>query len=189
MDLIPTVRWYDNFTQYWIRTKFIYGLQAHSTGVAPIFRNHCHRGNFNVAKGNYALNGNTIGRNNVAVGYQALNTNNTGINNTAFGYQTLNANTSGFGNVTQGSYAMTKNTTAFRNIGIGNHALGDLTTGNTNVAFGDSAGVRLTTSSHNLDLANQGQSTDGIAANSGVIRIGAVGRRFPPTLPAFIAPV
>ena len=35
-DLIPAIRWYDNFAEICVGRKFIDGLQANSTGVAVV---------------------------------------------------------------------------------------------------------------------------------------------------------
>ncbi len=132
-------------------------------------------GSNNTASEVYALFSNTTGRNNTAVGTQASYSNTTGINNTAFGYQALVGNVTGSGNAAQGSYSLTHNTSGIRNIGIGNHALGNVTTGGYNIGIGYGAGQGLTIGSNNIEIATAGNATDGVAADSGVIRIGKEG--------------
>jgi trimeric autotransporter adhesin len=158
-------------------------------------------GNFNSASGSYALNdnatgsantasgysalgGNTTGTNNTASGYEALYTNTSGYKNTASGVQALNANTTGYWNTAAGVQALYSNTTGIYNTVSGGQALYSNTegnhntasglqalyfntTGSDNIADGYQAGFKLTTGSNNIDIGNTG-----VAADSGVIRIG-----------------
>jgi hypothetical protein len=145
----------------------------YNTAIGMAALNLNSSGDANTAVGPYALYANKEGSDNAAVGLQALYSNTDGINNTAIGYQALYANTSGYGNSSQGSYALLNNTTGNRNIAIGNHALGYVTTGGYNIGIGYEAGQSLKTGSNNIDIANPGETADGEAPNSGVIRIGA----------------
>jgi hypothetical protein len=58
------------------------------------------------------------------------------------------------------------------NTAVGYASLYKNTTGKYNTALGWEAGYNLTTGSNNIDISNPGASTDGTAADSGVIRIG-----------------
>jgi hypothetical protein len=153
---------------------------------------------YNTAFGYWALYGNTTGGSNTAVGYQALygqynsccntgdstGSNNTGIganalysyttgsNNTASGYQALFKNKTGADNTASGTDALYANTSGRFNTASGYDALRSNTTGEYNTGEGYKAGYNLTTGSNNIDIANPGESTDGVAADSGVIRIG-----------------
>jgi hypothetical protein len=126
------------------------GIDNAADGYEALYKNTT--GTFNTASGSGALYGNTTGDYNTGSGYQVLY-NSTGGSNTASGYQTLYANTSG------------SNNTAF-----GLHALASNTSGSSNVAEGWHAGYNLTTGSNNIDISNVG-----VAAESGVIRIGTPG--------------
>ena len=85
----------------------------------------------------------------------ALYLNTTGNNNTASGYQALYANRTGGGNAASGFNAL------YHNID-----------GHYNIADGYKAGFNLTTGSYNIDIGNEG-----LAAESGVIRIGTSGQQ------------
>jgi hypothetical protein len=158
-------------------------------------------GGNNTASGYYALNGNLSGSNNTASGYQSMASNLYGGYNTAAGYNSLYSNTSGSNNTAAGDAALYSNTTANNNTASGTNALHANKTGNSNSAFGfdaltrnvsgvnnaaigqnalyystgsrnigvgADAGYNLTSGSNNIDIGNQG-----IAGESGVIRIGA----------------
>jgi hypothetical protein len=134
-------------------------LNANSSGAA------------NTASGAAALFANTTGSNNTGSGYYALQANTTGIDNTASGYEALYTNKVGTENTAFGVNALYGNLASY-NTAVGYDSLHKNTSGKYNVAMGWEAGFALTTGSHNIDIANPGESTDGIAADSGVIRIG-----------------
>jgi Chaperone of endosialidase len=140
----------------------------------------------NTASGGIALELNTTGYENTAVGFAALQFNKTGFDNTASGYSALFSNTTGNYNSASGMNALFKNTTGTQNTasgyqalyanrtGGGNTAFGldalyHNTSGHYNIAEGYKAGFNLTTGSYNIDIGN---STTGVAGESGVIRIG-----------------
>ena len=143
--------------------------------------------NYNTASGYLALGNNTTGNNNTASGYQALGSNTTGSGNTASGLNALASN-NGSANTASGLNALYSNTTGNDNTAIGYEALSSDTGGNNtaigyqalanstighdNIAVGYVAGDNISTGSHNIDIGNQGSSSDGTAVNSGVIRIG-----------------
>ena len=141
----------------------------------------------NTAYGTLALYSNTTGSNNTVSGVGALYSNTTGASNTAYGALALFSNTTGFNDTASGLGALQNNTTGvsntaygvtalyFNTIGNSNTAYGDNalqnnTTGYNNVAVGFDAGTFLTTGNNNIDIGN-----NGVAADSGTIRIGAVG--------------
>jgi hypothetical protein len=130
-------------------------------------------GNSNTASGDSALGNNTIGGANTADGSAALLFNTTGSNNSALGYQALYKNKTGGQNTASGVNALYSNVGNY-NTATGYEALYHHTSGTYNIALGWQAGFALTTGSHNIDIANPGESTDGLAADSGVIRIGTL---------------
>jgi hypothetical protein len=123
---------------------------------------------------------------NVALGYEALFSNTSGIANTALGYKALFANSMGGYNTANGDLALYSNVTGSNNTATGYKALffnnsgsynvangpGALynTTGSNNIALGYLAGQNLTTGDNNIDIGN-----NGVAAESGTIRIGTPG--------------
>jgi hypothetical protein len=160
-------------------------------------------GSYNTATGFSSLYSNTTGSNNVATGFESLYFNSTGSGNTASGYQALYTNSTGTFNTASGTGALYANSTADYNTASGYgalyynnggsntasgyqalyanvsgndntangmHALASNTTGSSNVAVGWHAGYNLTTGSNNVDMSNVG-----VAAESGVIRIGTTG--------------
>jgi Chaperone of endosialidase len=127
-------------------------------------------GVFNTATGALALNGNTEGVENTANGAFALLENTTGFDNTATGVGALSSNTEGFFNTAAGVDALANNTTGTRNTAFGRLALYNNTSGSRNIALGNFAGFNLVTGDNNIDIAN-----DGVAAESGTIRIGTQG--------------
>ena len=172
-----------------------------ASGYDALFSNTT--GGYNTASGFMALYNNTYGLNNTASGYAALYSNTTGTHNTASGFEALYANTFGTFNTASGDSALTKDTTGYdntasgagalfsnttgsENTASGLDALANNTTGNDNTAFGDQAlyhttgsnniavgfvaGATLTTGSHNIDIGSEG-----VAAESNVIRIGTKG--------------
>jgi hypothetical protein len=126
-------------------------------------------GNSNTATGVQALTSNNIGGGNTANGFQALLSNTIGSGNTANGGQALFNNTDGDRNTAIGEQALVFNTTGSENTAIGPFALTNITTGSSNIALGFSAGVNLT-GDDNIDIGNEG-----VAAESGTIRIGTAG--------------
>ena len=142
----------------------------------------------NTAIGNNTLAANTSGADNTAVGAGTLSKNTTGINDSALGALALQHNIDGGGNTAVGVNALSQNTDGSSNTGIGENTLKTNTTANNstavgknalenatganNIALGLSAGVNISAGSNNIDIGNAGASTDGISANSGVIRIG-----------------
>ena len=109
---------------------------------------------FNTAMGAYALFYNTVGISNTAVGYLALGSN-TANDNTALGTNSLSLNRGGGGNTASGYGALASNTS-----------------GHYNIADGFRAGYNLTTGSYNIDIGHLG-----VAAESGIIRIGTSGQQ------------
>jgi len=110
---------------------------------------------------------NTLGSNNAAFGAFALATNTTGGDNTATGVGALIADTTGGGNTAHGAGALPSNVDGIRNTAMGWLTLQDNTSGSDNIAIGVQAGSAFTTESQNIDIAN-----DGVAGDSGTIRIG-----------------
>jgi len=110
-------------------------------------------GEFNVAVGNFALDGLTSGDNNVAVGYNAGGALNTGGNNTAIGYQAASAVTTASENVYIGRLAGgTGVGTSAYNVMIGNEA-GEAGTSVSEATFvGFQAGTANTTGSNVLAM-------------------------------------
>src|ERR1700733_7534005 len=128
-------------------------------------------GTGNTASGEYALEDNSSGNNNTATGYNALLFNETGDKNTASGYQALYSNTTASFNTAYGFASLYTNT-GEQNSALGVYALYGNTTGSSNIAAGYRAGYNLKTGSNNIDIGNVG-----IAAESGVIRVGTSGKQ------------
>jgi Chaperone of endosialidase len=124
----------------------------------------------NTATGAEALLFNIHGGNNTANGFQALLSNRNGYENTATGLYALRNNINGNHNTANGAFAMVNNTTGNANTGDGYNALFYNTTGSRNIAVGVGSGSNLTTGDNNIDIGNQG-----VAGESGHIRIGTVG--------------
>jgi len=127
-------------------------------------------GSENTASGYNALEYNTTGSENTASGAWALFNNTTGTHNTASGYQALYSTTTGIEDTGVGYGALHTNTTGKENTALGNEALYAVTTGSNNIAMGFHAGIDLTSGSNDIDIGNAG-----VAAESGVIRIGTAG--------------
>ena len=158
------------------------GLGDTATGYWALLSNTT--GSFNTANGAHALQSNTTGHDNTAIGNSALIVNTTGVENTATGHSALwsntgsdntatgaNAlyfNTSGLNNTASGSFALWLNSTGSNNTAMGANALGG-GSGSNNIALGYSAGVHLL-GSNNIDVGNEG-----VAGDSGFIRIGTIG--------------
>jgi hypothetical protein len=131
-------------------------------------------GNYNTATGWNALESNTAGSDNTATGVAALNSNASGLSNTAIGESALYANVSGNDNTAVGDSALQGNILGRANTAIGQQALGS-NTGDNNIGIGvlpsgAGGGDLLTTGSNNIDIGNEG-----LAEESGIIRIGAQG--------------
>jgi hypothetical protein len=128
-------------------------------------------GGSNTATGIGALAANTIGNDNVADGNSALYYNTTGTGNVASGTSAMLVNASGSWNVAVGNAVMYRNTTGSYNTAIGGSALFNNVSGNNNIGIGvNNGGENITTTSNNIEIGNNGTSTD-----SGAIRIGTVG--------------
>jgi hypothetical protein len=142
----------------------------------------------NTAMGTDALQYLTTGTENTGAGFGAATGNTTGSSNTAFGAEALFLNTSGDGNTAVGWFANSqdngsyntasgylalgggpKSATSSDNTAIGAYAL-EVTDGNNNTALGYQAGINLTTGSNNIEIGHSG-----VAADSGIIRIGTAG--------------
>jgi hypothetical protein len=108
--------------------------------------------------------------NNTAAGYNALYSDIAGNGqNTATGAFALYSNTFGSYNTALGVNALYSNGNGSYNAASGQDALKNNTIGNYNIAMGYQAGFNLTTGSHNIDIGSPG-----VAAESGVIRIGTI---------------
>ena len=125
-----------------------------------------------AAFGYNALANNTSGAANTAAGAGALKANTTGSYNTACGNVALNSNSTGTNNTAAGEGALIYNQTGNGNTAVGYEALKATSSGKYHVALGWEAGRALTTGSRNIDIGNPGDATDGVAEDSGVIRIG-----------------
>jgi len=129
-------------------------------------------GNDNTASGYAALNANSTGNYNTAAGYYVLFANTVGSYNNASGYFALRNNSSGSQNSASGVQALVSNKSGNYNTASGTDALFSNTSGSSNIAEGYKAGYNLTTGSNNIDIGNVG-----VAAESGVIRIGTSGQQ------------
>jgi hypothetical protein len=127
-------------------------------------------GTENTVIGDNALAANTSGSNNTAGGYQALYSNTTGDNNTAIGFAALDLNTTGGYNIAIGNDALNQNTGGNDNTAVGGLALFHNSTGSNNIAVGYTAGSNVTTTGNNIEIGH-----NGVAGDSGVIRIGTAG--------------
>src|SRR5881392_898115 len=103
---------------------------------------------------------------NTAEGQNALSSLTTGLYNTALGFSSLTGNTEGKFNTATGVATLLLNT-ADQNTADGAAALWSNSTGASNTAAGSLAVFRNTTGNDNIDIGN-----DGVAAESGTIRIG-----------------
>jgi len=127
-------------------------------------------GEGNTASGRSALGANTVGGYNTASGRSALGANTSGTSNSAVGNRALYSNTTGWRNSAFGMSSLFSNTTGYRNSAFGYRALQNNTTGYGNLALGARAGQSQTTGNDNIYLAN-----DGVAGESGRIKIGTAG--------------
>lgn len=140
-----------------------------ATGFGALLNNTT--GTANTANGSQALCFSTVGNENTANGYLALFANTTGNDNTATGANSLSHSTTGSFNSSNGSFALQANTTGSFNTASGSFALSSNTTGDSNIALGYLAGTNVTGGA-NIDIGNQG-----VAGESGAIRIGAPGNQ------------
>ena len=144
-------------------------------------------GNYDSAFGAYALNSNTSGYYNTASGSESLYSNSIGYDNSAMGYDSMLHNTAGNYNTAQGLGSMWSNSTGQNNTALGTYALYLNDYGNDNTAVGDgalnnnysgsnnigvgyNAGYIPTAGIYNIEIGNMG-----LAADTGVIRIGTQG--------------
>jgi hypothetical protein len=141
------------------------GFENTGIGYQALFSNAS--GYQNTGIGYQALFSNTTGIQNTANGFDALYSNTNGCQNTANGFMALFYNTSGWNNMANGFLALYANTSGIDNTADGFLALDSNTTGNTNIALGYLAGINIT-NSNNIDIGNQGVSTD-----NNIIRIGS----------------
>jgi hypothetical protein len=144
------------------------GIENAACGASALASNTA--GPYNTAIGYAALFSNVSGGNNTAVCANALEKN-TSSYNTATGALALFSTTTGSSNTAAGYSALYGNTTGSNNVAFGQNALMNNTSGSSNIAVGFDAGINLSgNSSNNIDIANQGSSSD-----SGTIRIGTSG--------------
>jgi hypothetical protein len=162
------------------------GQSNTAIGVSALGTNSS--GAFNVGIGATALSANTTGSNNTALGTAALQANTTGTYNTGLGFGSLERNALGnantavgytalFSNVASsntalGTAALANNTTGNNNTALGFFALNASTIGGGNIGIGYGAAKAVTSGSYNIEIGNQGTSTD-----SNVIRIGTSGQQ------------
>jgi hypothetical protein len=145
------------------------GYNNTAVGYQALFDNTT--GINNTATGLNALASNTNGSANTAAGFESLYNNTSGYNNTANGFGALFANTSGYNNTASGINALYNNTNGYNNTASGFEALYNIPSGTNNVAVGFNAGSAFTNAeSYNIDIGN-----NGVAGESGIIRIGANG--------------
>jgi len=143
-------------------------MENSASGANALYSNTT--GNRNNASGEGALYSNTTANDNNAMGANALHNNITGTLNNAMGNFAMEYNTTGNNNNAVGYGAMLHNTTGSDNSAQGYFSLENNTSGNLNIGVGYKAGVNLTTGSNNIDIGNAG-----VAAESGIIRIGTPG--------------
>jgi hypothetical protein len=129
-------------------------------------------GNGNTAGGAGALANVTTGIDNTGNGAQALFSDTNGSFNTATGFSTLSNTNGGNFNTATGNQALSVNTNGTGNTADGTNTLWMNTTGNYNTALGYYAGSNLSTGSYNIDIGN-----NGVAGESGAIRIGTAGNQ------------
>jgi hypothetical protein len=131
-------------------------------------------GSDNTAIGTFALSGNTSGSGNTADGAWALYSNTNGSANTANGCGALGENTTGGDNTAIGYQALTENKGGSYNTAVGAAALWNIGNGSAsgggsyNIALGFYAGYNIFNGSSNIDIGNEGYSTD-----TNIIRIGS----------------
>ena len=147
------------FTQNFNNSGVAFDTHNIAIGVEALYLNNpidLFSGTDNIAIGNYAMRGNTLGGYNsvlggyslfsnisgganVANGYESLYSNTYGSVNVANGYRSLYSNTNGNGNTVIGAYAMDSNTIGQDNVAIGYASLSANVSGNGNVGLGRGA--------------------------------------------------
>jgi hypothetical protein len=140
-----------------------YGSGNTASGTNALYYNTTGFGN--TASGMDSLFSNSTGNNNTAFG-TSLYSNTTGSENTASGSEALNSNSIGNYNAAFGANALRSNTSGAQNAAFGLNALQQNSSGSYNIAVGHGAGFYIT-GSNNIDIG-----AVGVAADSGVIRIG-----------------
>lgn len=143
------------------------GFNNTASGYAALGSNKS--GSNNTASGYDALQSNVSGSNNTASGYGALGSNSTGTYNTASGYEALYGDTGGVQNTAVGADTLLDNKNGEFNTAVGVGALKKSANGKYNVGLGWDAGSALTGGSNNVEIGSPG-----VAADSGVIRIGTI---------------
>jgi len=163
---------YSNTTGHGNSANGAFALYSNTTGggnsangVFALFSNNT--GGNNAASGGYALHSNTTGFDNTANGYRALFSNTTGGDNTANGVAALEFSTTGYENTATGVEALGGNSTGYENTADGYQALVNNNAGTGNTALGFQAGFNILSTNNNIDIGNQGVSSD-----SDTIRIG-----------------
>ena len=151
--------------------RFLHNFGEGNTFAGPRAGNMSMTGRSNTGVGDGALYANTSGSSNSAFGSSALYVNTEGGANCAFGNGTLFLNTTGVGNCAFGNDALNANTSGGQNSAFGYAALNHNQTGLRNIGLGYFAGTSLTAGNDNIYIDNEG-----VASESGTIRIGTVGR-------------
>jgi len=142
------------------------GAANTASGASALYSNS--GGAWNTANGAGALYSNISGNNNTASGANSLRQNTTGTYNTASGVDALRLNVSGVNNTASGAFALSRNASGSYNTADGFYALYSNQYGYRNVAMGHQAGYAVT-GSDNIVI---GASNQGVAGESGVVRIG-----------------
>jgi Chaperone of endosialidase len=142
------------------------GISNSAFGDHALFLNT--GGSTNSAFGDHALYNNTDGGQNTAIGSEAL-LHDISHDNTAVGEAALYSNTLGTANTANGVDALYANTAGNENTAIGYSAL-SRNGGSNNIGIGVEAGYFAATGSNNIEIGNAG-----LAADTGVIRIGTQG--------------
>jgi trimeric autotransporter adhesin len=122
---------------------------------------------YNTAVGFNAL-WNSDGNDNTAIGATALFSDTAGSNNDASGFEALYENTTGSYEVASGYEALYSDTNGGNNTAMGAFALYNASAGD-NIALGYEAGYNVASGTNNIQIGNEGDSTD-----ANVIRIGSV---------------
>jgi hypothetical protein len=116
-----------------------------------------------------ALQRNTEGSFNTAIGQSAMQFNTVGDSNTGVGFSALSGG-SGTKNTAIGDSALLSVGSGSNNTAVGSAALSGVSSGGNNIGLGVGAGRSVTTGSNNIDIGHEG-----VAGDSGKIRIGTVG--------------
>jgi Chaperone of endosialidase len=144
------------------------GTGSYNTALGAFAMSNAGTGSYNTASGYEALNDNSTGAYNVASGSEALYSNTTADYSTASGYQAL-YQSNAVSNTASGYQALYADKSGADNTAMGVHALADNSSGSSNIGIGYHGGLNLTTGSNNIDIGSPG-----VAAESGVIRIGTI---------------